>query len=652
MPLGSISKFLSLAVVTVAIVTALTVYLGPPPQYPGSPQVVRDPYSTIMEPTDRLVFIAWLLIAVVGLVWFTRMVSRPRTSSDSRASSGRDAAVGALSVATAVFAMFWLYLPSTATPFALAVACGAGLTALSLWIMTGESRLKVTVARTLGVGAISVFLVAWLQTPQTIRDQFHFPFSVEEIAAPVVGRVPLSDFFPQYSNILGWPLVPVQRLTGLDVSQLSLAWLLALQMVTVAAALVFLQSQGDWNLLVFRLLVLLAPLVAWNSSWASSMSYFAVMPLRTVLPLVVLALLTSLFWKLSPLWFTLVAGAGAGVSALNNPDFSVGVVVAAIFAVFLRFRGETRRLAMVLFPLALVAPIVIYDLVSRMSGRTINWSEFLLSQLLFARDGYMAEIMRPFGLHVLMAAVFIACAVVGIVVCHRSSTHVTTFLPIALAGIWGIFCMPYFVNRSLPGTLLLGLAIPFSVAIASLLPVLKAGWLRLADSASPTDSPVSWATALLLVLVSGTMSLWALAPNPSARIGLVSDARWSQSETITASREALTQIRAELLDVYGADVDMAHVVKFSGLSTVGGSRSASVVSDPHNFSISGHFVRQQCREFSNLAPDAIVIERDTLMWLELEETCNDVSSSYQVRETGARSDWIVLVRNELEGSSA
>ena len=636
----------------IAIVTALTVFLGPPPQYPGNPQLVRDPYSTVIEPTDRLVFFAWLLTAIVALVFFAVMLRRIRKGSESRSRLKWDTSIGALSVLIAVFAMLWLYLPGEETPFAFAIACGIGLSALILWIMTGDSQRRKTVSIAVGAGALAIFLVAWLQTPRTIRDRYHFPFSIEEIAAPVVGRVPLADFFPQYSNILGWPLVPVERLTGIDVSQLSLAWLLVLQIVTVAAALAFLQSQGDWNLLLPRALVILAPLVAWNFAWASSMSYFAVMPLRTVLPLVALALIACLFSRLPALWFAVVAGVGVGISALNNPDFSVGLVVAAAFAVFVRFRSRARKLGMALFPLALVAPIAAYDAATRISGRRIDWSEFLLSQLLFARDGYMAEIMRPFGLHVLMVAVFIACAAVGVVMSLRSPDQTVMFLPIAMVGIWGFLCMPYFVNRSLPGTLLLGLAIPFSVAVASLLPILKMAWLHLADERSTTDSAVVWATALLLVLVSGTLSLWALAPNPSARIGQISEARLLESDAVTNSRAALTEIRGELVENYGSDVEMTHVVKFSGLSSIDGLQSASVVSDPHNFSISSHFVRKQCKELLRLSPDAIVFERDSLQWLDAEEKCDEVTSGYQVRDTAARSDWIVFIRNGLERGSA
>ena len=627
------------------VLTAGLIVFGPQPIYPGSPSLVRDPFSTISEPGERLVFLGWVALAL-ALVCLVTILIKKGAAFNTPLVRLVGKVAGVVAVAIMAFGLLWLYAPSSSTPVMGALGLGALLSAFVFWTFqaSGQRMLSVTIAASAVL--IAIFIVAWIQTPSTILDPNHFPFTASEIAAPLAGRVPLSNFFPQYTNILGWPLAWVFGPVPLDDVTLALGWLLLLQLATVAAGIAFLSSQGDRDLFIARILIILGPLAMSQYTWAVPLGYFAVLPLRTVVPMLALTLAVWLFSRIKALPYSLTLGVAAGLALLNNPDFSIGVVAGCLFAVLLKAKSASEWWSAASYVAGLVLPFVVFTATMSVAGHSVDWTEFLSSQLLFAQDGYFASIMRPFGLHVVFVTIFLVCLSLGGVGAWLWPQRIKMLLPVALAGIWGLLCLPYFVNRSGTDTLIVGLILPFSLAVASLLPLLRLGWTEM-KSAEKTDLMVSSAIAVLIILVVGLMSLWALAPNSSQRIGVVSQSRLAPSEDVEVVRSLLNDAGESIRRQSIPTVEVAHSVRFSNLLSSSDKPSITVVSDPHNFSISDHFVRRQCLEIARVRPDSLVLEPIDLNWFRQQGDCQVLFTDYTILEQDPQTNWSAFIRDDL-----
>ena len=256
----------------------------------------------------------------------------------------------------------------------------------------------------------------------------HYPVFLEEFAAPANGRTVLVDYFPQYQNLLGYALAPTFRLAGLSVYTFTAAMtLLSLALLLCFFAAFRLLTGGGWRALLLFLPLLwlsMTPMDCYQfggfETRCNAFTYLAAAPLRYFGPAVTLAALVWYYAR--PTRFRMAAAfVTAGMAAVNNLDFGVPALGAALIAVLFgsedgplpRPRKALGIVGAWAAGLAVAASAFALGTYLR-SGRLPDWGMATAYQRTFAVNGFAMLPMPPFGLHWAMYLTFMAVIAVGL----------------------------------------------------------------------------------------------------------------------------------------------------------------------------------------------------------------------------------------------
>ena len=196
-----------------------------------------------------------------------------------------------------------------------------------IWLLVATPT--ESVVRYLGlVGAVlvvAVYLPSVLQPAWAIIDPEHSAYIVNEVLAPVAHRWPMSEQVPQYTSLLGIPLIPVVAFVGHPVG-VAAAYLTVLAVLCLSG-LVWIA----WRVLPRHLRalapLLIIPLVLVKVQPAdirtgSIATLWSALPVRTLLPIALGVLLVA-FRRPLTLNRMAILGIVGGVAALNNPEFGI-----------------------------------------------------------------------------------------------------------------------------------------------------------------------------------------------------------------------------------------------------------------------------------------------------------------------------------------
>jgi hypothetical protein len=250
-----------------------------------------------------------------------------------------------------------------------------------------------------------------------INVSYHVSFTLDEFAAVLNGRTAWVDYFPQYATVLPYLLAPAFRVSGLDVRTFTLG-MAALSFVGLAMQHdVFRRVTGSpWAAvalyLPFAALAFFPTEVYRTIGSANSFNYYAHAPLRYLGPWLVGWLVA---WHQSRPGGRrlLVLFAAAGLAAVNNLDFGVPALGAALLAVLLggpggivpRAADALRVLAAAALGVALaIGALVAVSWVR--SGAIVDLGRMVLFQRAFAVSGFNMLPMPPWGIHWLVYATF------------------------------------------------------------------------------------------------------------------------------------------------------------------------------------------------------------------------------------------------------
>ena len=187
------------------------------------------------------------------------------------------------------------------------------------------------------LGSFLMFPILW-QAPNGVRDAYHFLFTSDELAAVAAGKFPLSDYIPQYSNLLSFPVAPFLKFFSSS-EMVVMIWLFLLQIFCLAIPTTIAIKLTNWSIAPLTFLLVWLPAVATGDpkTLNSASTYFAAMPIRYVGPIALLGML--LLWikqyfinvrnVKSPTRSDLLLGICIGLVVLNNPDFGAPAAAAA-----------------------------------------------------------------------------------------------------------------------------------------------------------------------------------------------------------------------------------------------------------------------------------------------------------------------------------
>jgi hypothetical protein len=462
-----------------------------------------------------------LLVSVGGLLWGALRIERPALSTQSWTGFGTSVVLVALPVAV-------LIVPVTR------------------WIR--RSRALSTALGFLAAALAVVDALSLIRTLGDFSNAFNNDFVLNEMLAPAAGRVPYSNFVPQYTALYGWIVAPFGHvLSAHGLAQLSMIVLSCLGILAVGLAVILarltLPGRSMW--LAAGLTVPLATVTVLHGVISSSLAaYLQELPIR-MFPVMLYSLLAvgslvALLEQSLPRARLILLGTFAGLMAWNSQDFGVAVTVTYGVMLLVATRGVLRRRAALLWLAGLVPGAVLYPLLTLIAGHPIQLRYLALTARSFG-GGFASEPVQVPGPVLLVVPVLVGSAAVGWCLLRRASVpgsspqrprHQTyALVTLAFVGAWSVACLPYYLNLSSASGQLQTFLLPFGVCCCALLslcrPSAPAGARLVPEVRShlrkgalwllPATLPVGVALGAVLQTPDPSVALHALThPPPSA----------------------------------------------------------------------------------------------------------------------------------------
>lgn len=597
---------------------AIFVVLGPNPTLQTSNLVAQDIFG-LKERRDDLVLLSWWVsISLIALtLWILSKPNRRARLLEwySRFPVWVSYVLGAIAlVALAANALLDLdrrYTDNFPRFTILELLVGVFVLGVVSLLFVLHNKLIHVIA----VTAILLFAFsAALQSPANLRDYYHSSFSLNEIAVWPTGQFPLSNFFPQYTSLLGLPIAPLARIWPDQFVLIGTTWLVGLQVVSLCIPALLAGRIATWRLTGPVLLATSTLMLsgADRNQLGSVSTFFSSFPIRTFLPTALLVVLVFVAPRQvrSPRITNslLVCGALGGTAALNNPDFGIPAFAAGFITLAVAVPTARKMRAWVFYLTGALSVFVCYELLGRLYGNPVDWSNYLIFQRIFGQVGYYKESMAVGGLHVLYVSLF-GFGLLFSVVAHRrfqrtgqsAIHHVSVFL--GFTSLWSLGTLPYFVGRSYTTTVF-GHSYQFSLVSAAIVSYLFVDWQYIRELF--TRSALTKLTAtLLIILFLFPMTLASRFPTPQVIVA-------NLGRSGAASKEIDRLI--DDVNTLTKDLDQAtrnsHVVQLLVMSNAvelaTDINSALVVSYPDYLYFSPLLMQKQCESLRLIRPRYVI----------------------------------------------
>lgn len=521
-----------IAIILFTIQTTLIFLFGPTPYQPSESDFLTDPTTGLNETRDRIILLSWWITTSL-LVFMSVFQQNKKIISEKRTSQSWLMIIMIFLLGVSIIILFysvsWTNDITGMWPgmFLSDFVLGFVITAAILIIWRSKKLIALTASALLGSFSLAVIIPPLVQTPGAIRDHYHFQFTVEEIMAASAGNFPLSDFIPQYTNLLSFPVAPLLHLLDNNPVLGVLIYLSLLQIFAFAISIAFPIINGGWRMAAPALTISLAPALAELNLGAgvNAVSYFAVTPLRIILPIIVILVAFLLLRKKEHMRFIgflqfAALGLLIGVALLNNPDYGAPVALSVfITTIFSIVKLKKLLIVLILYISGVILVFVTYFSMGLILNKPIDWNNWLLFQRTFGIEGFMSVPIASFGPHIAAVSLFAATTIIGTSLLWRHRKFQNTLsknqgLALTLVGSWSLLALPYFAGRSLSPTLISGYAFMIGLNVSVLLPTIRVSFraLTLSDKRNRYNS-VSALTLSLIVLVF-TSSFYSFVYSP------------------------------------------------------------------------------------------------------------------------------------------
>ena len=618
---------------TIPVLTAIAVRLGPDaqPVGPDSALSAQSVGEAISEPTDRIVVAMWIVLTglVTALIARRNPMSAPVVPARWWERHALWATVPGVALITAglLYSRDALDIASRIPPIDLigGAAIAAVLVLAAAYAVRGRTAATIVQISI----ALGLYVPVLIQFPDRLGDPFHARVAFGDLLAVAAGATPLHDFFPLYGMLLGYPIAPIIAVFPASADAIATYWVILLQAVTLATAIALVAWAGGRRYIGAAALIVPALAMSGGPPGIGPFTYFPVNPIRTVLPVLAIA---AACWALSgPRRARGMAGRGAagavaGIAALNNPDFGLGVVL-LILAVSVATAMSGRRLrALAMTFGGAIAPFILWAVATALAGVPSDWSRYLMFQTIFGPEGYMSIPMTAVGWHVGVVVLFGAAFAIGVALLVRTRGQAEARLArqgllLALVGGWSLLTLPYFMGRSLAPTLTGGYALQICWAAAALMPLVIVGLRRSRMPGLPAGSQAGTFSAVVGIVMLAVVSVgvvkassldgWNRATHPA--INLTGD------RLPVALESAPPRIRSALSG--GRVAQIVGVPPLTAITT--GVPSASAFSQPEQSAVAPALARAQCDVLSGSEYEYVIVYSAVIPSLQAGEACEN-----------------------------
>ncbi|MGC1420134.1 MAG: hypothetical protein WA786_08455 [Acidimicrobiales bacterium] len=368
------------------------------------------------------------------------------------------------------------------------------LAVLAQDLCTVKSRI-LAVCANIVLSAIAITVaISFIRDLSDFSDAGNNSYILNEVLAPVAGRIPAANFVPQYTSLIGWLVVPFHHLVSANqLADFSSILVSCLGIVAVALSVILAKrcfpSRSMW--IVLAIIIPLAGVtvrhfgipnapIGFDSADSSIASSLQEYPLRMfpamLFSVVGVGSLVSLMENSVRKLVLISLGVGAGLMVWNSQDVGLAVVIAYFAVLLIATRGATRRRATALWFSGLAPGLLLYPLWAVLIGQPVHWTYLGLAARSYGA-GFGEALMQDPGPVLLVLPLLIGSAVVGVFLLWRTidsssvrSKHQSFAIAIlALVGAWSVASLPYYVNRSYASGQLQVFLLPFSVCCCALL---------------------------------------------------------------------------------------------------------------------------------------------------------------------------------------
>lgn len=460
-----LERTLLFVVAMVPTVTAFGYFFGPMP-YLQTSQLLFDPLTGLVDRRDSLILVGWFAIAAISSIFaFWQIFQKGKSEVVPAFRSKRlhkSFAIGLLLIL--VFNLL-IDLDDQDTGNVTSFTIREVLIATVFWLIVGfvwfRSRNYTYLFRSIiTCGLLFRPLSVFIQTPSSLLDEWHFNFTANEIAAPAAGMIPMVNFVPWYTNLLGFPIAPILRLVPGETVLVILVWLIFLQAICLALpAFIAFKIVGKHAALLSFLVM-----ISLMTAQPSINGYFQAFPIRTIFPCLLLGLLVSCVQHIQnfKFWSSMFLGLLSGLALLNNLESGVPSLLALIFTLVLLYRSIwnfTRAVLSILFGVLLVFGSLGFLVL--LTDKTFHFGYLFIPLKIVVSGGFFQEPMAVGGFHNIFAIFFVSgMAMSSLLFCRAQKVNSVSLKRIAalmsFSSSWGLIGLVYFSGRSFTSTLLAG----------------------------------------------------------------------------------------------------------------------------------------------------------------------------------------------------
>ncbi len=399
-------------------------------------------------------------------------------------------------------------------------------------IQRTDPRLVKFLAVASGALGLIVYLPSVIQPIWGVINDYHSSFIFNEVLAPTQGHFLLGDQVPQYTSLLGLPLVPlwlaIPSLDGTPAVGIIVSfYLTALALITLACLVAI-----AYRVLPLRLrplaFLITVPLVLVKSQPAdvllgSIAALLSALPVRT-LPIMVVGLLLTLYADRSSLRWAAVLGLVSGLAALNNFEFGVPCALAAgIVLVVAPQAFRARAASGLVFIGGVLVPVAAYALFLAAMGQPLRLGHLVAFSLSFGA-GFLSVPMPIVGLHVFVLVILIGGVVSGSYQLKASSRQASpddltlherilqrrAAMTALFFGLAGLGSFGYYVGRSIVSGQL-------QIFLFYIAPIIAANIVLLSAPKLARNSSWLTITTTVLLLFPPALAVAAVLQAPDAR---------------------------------------------------------------------------------------------------------------------------------------
>ena len=607
--------------VTVPTVTAFGYFLGPKPYFQTS-QLLIDPVTGLIDRRDSLILFGWYAIATISSFFVYWQISQTNSNEFVPVlRSKRLHRILTIAFILIFVCNLFIDLDDQGTGNVPTLTIREALIATLFWLIVGfvwfRSRNCTLLFRSIiACGLLIRPLSVFIQTPSSLLEAGHFEFIANELAAPAAGMIPLVNFVPWYSNLLGFPIAPILHLVPSESVMVILIWLLFLQAICLALPTIIAYKIAGKHAALLSLLVMISLMTA--RPWINS--YFATFPIRTIFPCLLLGLLVSCVQNIQTFRFrsSIFLGVMSGLALLNNIESGLPSLLALIFTVLLLYRSIwnfARTVLSILFGVFLVFGLYSFFVLS--IGRALHLSYVIIPLKIVVSGGFFQASMAVGGYHNIFAIFFISGMATSSFLFFRAQKIGSVSLKriaalMSFSSSWGLIGMVYFSGRSFTSTLLAGSTYALGLMTVSVMIWIFIDWQFVSDVLTHKTQNLNIISSLVILLFFyiATTVLTRMDAIPVWRqAGTEWNGETNRTVILKSTNEQINRLKIENQSRPPQVVQIYTLSNILELTT--GIEAGLVTSDPRYLSMFREFQNIQCQyilgsEFNIIIEDSLL----------------------------------------------